>query len=159
MSLPPIGTLLPHSAPMLLLDRLLRVDGDFLCAEVRIGAASLFCDGSGVGAWIGIEYMAQAIAAYAGYGAHVRGEAAKPGFLLGTRHFEALRPLFPVGSVLHVHVHRVAQGGNGLAAFECRIDDMSALPAVTVATATVTVFEPDNVNDFLHGSLDGRGNE
>jgi len=56
-------------------------------------------------------------------------------------------PLFAIGSVLLVHVHRVLQGENGLGAFDCRIDVAGGASAV--ATATVTVFQPDNVNQFL----------
>ena len=155
MTLPPIGALLPHSGTMLLLDRVLRADADNLCAELKIVGTTLFCDGSGVGSWVGIEYMAQAIAAHAGYAAHLRGEPTKVGLLLGARRYEAMRPSFAVGSVLHIHVQRILQGENGLGAFECRIDamsdDMSATAVSTLATATVTVYQPANVNDFLKG--------
>jgi predicted hotdog family 3-hydroxylacyl-ACP dehydratase len=49
--------------------------------------------------------------------------------------------------VLQVHVHRVLQAENGLGAFECRIDIAGGL--ASAATATVTVFQPHNVNQFL----------
>lgn len=159
MNLPDIRSLLPHAGQMVLLDRLVRADEGSLCAEVRIGPASLFYDGHGVGAWVGIEYMAQAVAAHAGYAAWHRGEAAKVGFLLGARRYEASLPAFMAGSVLHVHVQPVMQGENGLGAFECRIDDVSCAPGVTVANATVTVFQPKNISDFLDGSADGGGHE
>lgn len=147
-TMPPIESLVPHSGPMLLLDRVLSADEDNLCAEVRIGAGSMFFDGAGVGSWIGIEYMAQAIAAHAGWLAQRRGGEVKVGFLLGSRKYETTRPRFASGSVLRVHVHRALQGDNGLGAFECRIEEAAAQP-VTVATATVTVFQPHNVNQFL----------
>ena len=148
MTMPDIRALVPHSGAMLLLDRVLSADEDNLCAEVRIRADSVFCDGDAVGAWVGVEYMAQAIAAHAGWLALRRDEPVKIGFLLGARKYEARRPHFSIGSVLHVHAHRVLQGDNGLGAFECRIDDGGMEP-VTLATATVTVFQPDNVNQFL----------
>ncbi|HEV7815744.1 MAG TPA: 3-hydroxylacyl-ACP dehydratase [Janthinobacterium sp.] len=144
---PPIGSLLPHAGAMVLLDRVVCADEEKLCAEVAIGAASLFYDGAGVGAWVGIEYMAQAIAAHAGYLAQRRGEAVKIGLLLGARRYEAQAPLFAAGAVLRVHAQRALQGDNGLGAYECRIEEAGAV----VATATVTVFQPENVNDFLHG--------
>ena len=153
MTMPDIRALVPHSGAMLLLDRVLSADEDNLCAEVRIRADSVFCDGDAVGTWVGVEYMAQAIAAHAGWLALRRDEPVKIGFLLGARKYEARRPHFSIGSVLHVHAHRVLQGDNGLGAFECRIDDGAlvnngAMP-VTLATATVTVFQPNNVNQFL----------
>ena len=144
---PPVAELLPHSGAMVLLDAVLAADDDDLCAEVRIRADSMFCDGAAVGSWVGIEYMAQAIAAHAGWLARRRGDPVKVGFLLGSRKYEAAVPAFAVGSVLHVHAHRALQGDNGLGAFECRIEQQGA----TVATATVTVYQPDNVNEFLKG--------
>jgi predicted hotdog family 3-hydroxylacyl-ACP dehydratase len=148
MTLPDIRDLVPHSGPMVLLDRVLAADAETLCAEVTIRPGSVFCDGSGVGSWVGMEYMAQAVAAHAGYLALQRGEAVKVGFLLGTRRYESSRPAFAVGSVLQVHVRRALQGDNGLGAFECRIEDAGGV----VASATVTVFEPENVDEFLQRS-------
>ncbi|WP_371870587.1 ApeP family dehydratase [Pseudoduganella umbonata] len=146
-ALPPVAEVLPHSGSMVLLDRLVSVDNDDLCAEVTIRPDSMFCDGAAVGAWVGIEYMAQAIAAHAGWLARRNGDPVKVGFLLGSRKYEAGVPAFAVGSVLRVHAHRALQGDNGLGAFECRIDAGGS----TVATATVTVYQPDNVNEFLSG--------
>nr|WP_317202904.1 3-hydroxylacyl-ACP dehydratase [Janthinobacterium sp.] len=137
---------------MLLLDRVVSADAENLCAEVRIHAASMFCDGRAVGAWVGVEYMAQAIAAHAGFLARGRGEAVKVGFLLGARRYEARCPEFAVGAVLRVHVHCALRGENGLGAFECRIVDGCGAPGAALATATITVFQPENVNDFLQGN-------
>jgi predicted hotdog family 3-hydroxylacyl-ACP dehydratase len=148
MTLPDVRELVPHAGPMVLLDRVVSAGDDTLCAEVAIGPQTLFCDGVGVGAWVGIEYMAQAVAAFAGYEARQRGEPVRVGFLLGSRRYECTRPEFAIGSKLHVHVQRTLQGENGLGAFECRIEDESET-GVALATATVTVFQPNNVNEFL----------
>jgi predicted hotdog family 3-hydroxylacyl-ACP dehydratase len=148
MGMPDIRSLVPHAGPMLLLDRVVSADADNLLAEVRIRSDSLFCNADGVGVWVGIEYMAQAIAAWAGYIARSRGEPVKLGFLLGTRRYECSRPIFVIGSLLQVHVRRVFQDESGLGSFECYIDDEQG----RVATATVTVFQPRNVNDFLERS-------
>ena len=147
MGMPDIRTLVPHADPMVLLDRVISADEESLCAEVGIRSDTLFCGSDGVGAWVGIEYMAQAIGAWAGYTAHLRGEPVKLGFLLGTRRYECRRAIFLLGSVLRVHVQRLFQNENGLGSFECSIDN----EAGRVATATVTVFQPTNVDDFLQG--------
>jgi len=147
MAMPDIRSLLPHAGPMVLLDRVISVDEDSLFAEVCIRSDSLFCSGGGVGAWIGIEYMAQAIGAWAGYTAQLRGEPVKLGFLLGTRRYECRRPIFLLGSVLRVHVQRLFQSENGLGSFECTIDNEEG----RVAAATVTVFQPTSVDDFVQG--------
>jgi predicted hotdog family 3-hydroxylacyl-ACP dehydratase len=147
MMQPDIRELVPHSGSMVLLERVLHADTDNLTAEVRIHQASMLADAHGVGAWVGIEYMAQAIAAHAGWLSRQRGEAVKVGFLLGSRKYEAKVPYFALGSVLQVHVQRVLQAENGLGAYECRIDTEGGIK--DAASATVTVFQPDNVNQFL----------
>lgn len=156
MTPPAISTLVPHSGAMLLLDRVLDVDTESLRAEVAIRADSMFCDGAQVGGWIGIEYMAQAVAAHAGYCAVLRGEAVKVGFLLGSRRYQCSAAAFAVGTVLQVVVERVLQGENGLGAFECRIEDGTAgadgTERALMASAVVTVFQPANVDEFLQGS-------
>jgi predicted hotdog family 3-hydroxylacyl-ACP dehydratase len=147
MNLPDIRSLVPHAGPMVLLDRVISAGEEELCAEVRIRPGSLFCGEDGVDAWVGLEYMAQAIGAYAGYTARLRSEPVKIGFLLGARRYDCSRPSFPLGSVLRVYVRRVLQSENGLASFECRIDDTEG----QMATANVTVFQPADVNDFPDG--------
>jgi predicted hotdog family 3-hydroxylacyl-ACP dehydratase len=151
MSIPPIAQLVPHDGQMVLLDRVLSGTEDTLCAEVTIAAHTVFLDGGVVGSWVGMEYMAQAIAAHNGYKAYLRGEPPKVGFLLGARRYQCSVPAFTLGSVLHVRVQHAMQGDNGLAAFECRIDD--AADGTMLAHATITVFEPDNVNEFLQRSF------
>jgi len=145
-----IRRFLPHSGAMVLLDRLLEAGTEDLLAEVTIRPDSLFCDGQGVPAWVGVEYMAQAIAAYAGYAAQLRGEAVKIGFLLGTRRYEAGCPGFAVGSVLQVHVQRLLQADNGIGSFECRIHAAGQ----QLASATITVFQPADAAVFLEGSTE-----
>ncbi|GAB3246152.1 ApeP family dehydratase [Chitinimonas naiadis] len=144
----PIAEIVPHAGQMRLLDRAVEGDGDGLLAEVTIRTDSLFFDGTGVGAWVGIEYMAQAVAAWAGWQARLQGGSPKVGFLLGSRRYESTRPQFQLGEVLHVHVQREFLAYNGLGQFSCRIE----VEGVAVATAALTVFEPANADEFLKGS-------
>ena len=144
MNIPDIRSLMPHAGLMVLLDRVIAADEESLRAEVSIRSDSLFCTAQGVGAWVGLEYMAQAIGAYAGYAACLRGEAIKIGFLLGTRRFDCNRPFFSVGTRLQVHVKRVFQSANGMGSFECRIDDGEA----QLASATLTVYQPAGDDQF-----------
>jgi predicted hotdog family 3-hydroxylacyl-ACP dehydratase len=144
MEMPDIRTLVPHSGPMVLLDRVILADEESLCAEVRIRSDSLFCVAGNVDAWVGLEYMAQAIGAYAGYTARLRGEPVKLGYLLGTRCYECTRPVFTVGTVLRIHVKRVLQSENGMGSFECRIDDENG----QLATANLAVYQPTGEANF-----------
>ena len=157
MSFPDIRELVPHSGAMVLLDRVLSADAENLCAEVTIHAGSVFYDApsAGVGSWVGIEYMAQAIAAHAGYLARLAGAPVKIGFLLGARRYEAQLPLFVDGSVLQVHEQQALQGENGLGAFECRIEMAGAV----LAQATITVFQPEDAKQFLQESMNGAQHE
>jgi predicted hotdog family 3-hydroxylacyl-ACP dehydratase len=149
--MPEIHSLVPHAGPMMLLDRLLAVDTETLSAELVITPDSLFFDEieQGVGSWVGIEYMAQAIAAFAGNQALSKGESVRIGFLLGSRRYEASCSNFSLGRVLHVHIRRVIQSENGLGAFECQICDANDINPTPLATATVTVFQPEPGTQFL----------
>lgn len=144
MELPDVRTLVPHAGPMVLIDRAISADAENLCAELRIRSESLFCVNGAVGSWVGIEYMAQAIGAWAGYTARLRGEPVKRGFLLGTRRYECLRPCFPVGALLRIHVRRLFQEANGLASFECRIEDERGV----IATGNLSVFQSTEPAEF-----------
>ena len=96
-----------------------------------------------MGSWVGIEYMAQAIAAHAGYW---RGWPARreDRVFAGGAALRAQLPLFVDGSVLQVHVQQALQGENGLGAFECRIEMAGAV----LAQATITVFQPRMQSNF-----------
>ncbi len=147
-SLPSLAELLPHSAPMILLDELVSADASHVHARVMLRADSLFCEGGAIGAWVGIEYMAQAVGVWAGFRAWQKGERVKIGFLLGTRRYEALRPAFLPGQVLDVHIEVELMDEQGLGAFACRID----CAGETLARATITVFEPRDAGSFLQGA-------
>ena len=150
MSLPDIHTLVPHSGAMCLLDEMLAADAETLSARVAIGPDTMFCAGGAVGAWVGVEYMAQAVAAHAGYLAQQRGEPVRVGFLLGSRRYACTVPAFAAGSVLDIHVRCALKGETGLGAFDCRIVD--AASGAELANATITVFQPENVEEFLQRS-------
>lgn len=134
----PISELLPHAPPMVLLDRVLEAGGEHLIAGLTIRADSEFCREGRVGAWVGIEYMAQAVAAWSGWQARLRGEPVRVGFLLGTRRFEALIPEYAMGDCLEVYVEREFQADNGLARFRAEIRRGETL----CAQASISVFEP-----------------
>lgn len=147
---PPLPALVPHAGDMVFLDSVVSADTSTLTARLCITQRSMFFDGAGVGAWVGIEYMAQAIAAHAGWLALQRGEPVSVGFLLGSRRYQCSVAAFALGSTLDVHIQHVLQGENGLAAFECSIAERAT--GLQLASATVTVYQPDNVNEFLQRS-------
>lgn len=99
------ATVLPHAYPMILLDEVVRTGPSSVSSKVRIGEDSLFYEAPlGVPSYIGIEYIAQTVAAYAGMVALAKGEPVRVGFLLGTRHYKCSVPHFPLGAILTVTV-------------------------------------------------------
>jgi predicted hotdog family 3-hydroxylacyl-ACP dehydratase len=143
----PITKLLPQAPPMALLDRAVRIEGDDFEAELTIRADSPFCDGEKVGSWVGIEYMAQAIAASAGAGALMKDEKVKAGFLLGTREYLPKNAYFKVGSTLRIRVKKVVANADGLAMVDCSLTD--AATAETLVNASLMVFETADLPAFL----------
>ena len=140
-----ISHYVPHAGTMSLLDRVLASGDDWLEAEVAIRPDSTFCDGGKVGGWVGLEYLAQGIAAFAGVRAHKQGTAVKIGFLVSTRKYECSLPSFAVGDHLVIRVDHEYEADNGLSVFNCRMRKNEE----EVASATITVFQPVDPAEFL----------
>ena len=143
----PVASLVPHAGGMCLLDRVIDGDEEHLRAEVSIRSDNLFCDGDGVGAWLGMEFMAQAVAAWSGWRAMLNGIPPRIGFLLGTRLYNCSRDRFLCGELLLVEVRRRFQSDDGLGQFDCQI----LIGDERVASATLTVFEPADASKVLQG--------
>jgi predicted hotdog family 3-hydroxylacyl-ACP dehydratase len=145
MTLPwTVSELLPHSGPMLLIGEPITSGDTWAEASVRIGEDSQFYQsGRGVPSWVGVEYMAQTIALYAGISARRNGQHVKIGFLLGTRRYEVQTEYFCLGTLLRIRADRVWQDAQ-MAVFECHIDDGDRL-----AEAQLNVFQPDDTRAFL----------
>ena len=115
-NLPAIEKLVPHADPMLLLDKLVESGDDYLVCELMVRSDGLFDAKGRVPAWLGIEYMAQTVAAYSGLQAYQRGEPVKLGFLLGSRRFETNVADFACGDTLRVTAKRLVHGSSGIGA-------------------------------------------
>ena len=131
-----VAELIPHSGSMVLLDRIIDYDDQGLTAELVVCGDGLLGDDQSVPAWVGIEYMAQTIAAYAGVMAKQVSEPIRLGFLLGTRRYNSNVAAFKVGSTLTIRVKNIMQDDN-LAVFDCRI-----LGGGVEVTANLNVYQP-----------------
>jgi predicted hotdog family 3-hydroxylacyl-ACP dehydratase len=131
-----IAELIPHSGRMVLLDKIITFDEQSLSAELTVRNDGLLGDANSVPAYAGIEYMAQAIAAYAGIQAQQAGEPIKIGFLLGTRRYASNVGSFPVGTHLTIHIKNIMQDEK-LGVFDCKITatDIEVI-------ANLTVYQP-----------------
>ncbi|MBD7954645.1 hotdog family protein [Stenotrophomonas sp. Sa5BUN4] len=145
MRIHPIQDVVPHRGSALLLEQVLRWDEDSIEVALVVPASGLFNQADGVPAWIGIEYMAQAIAAWAGCRARRDGRPPRIGFLLGSRRYSSQVSVFPAGTALVVHARRELMGDNGLGMFACRI----SAGTETWVDANVSVFEPADAQAYL----------
>ncbi len=115
-----VAALLPHSGAMVLLDKVIDYNDQGLVAELTVRDDGLLGDDIGVPGWVGIEYMAQTIAAYIGIKSKLAGEPIKLGYLLGTRRYNCNVPAFAVGTKLIVQIKIIIQDDK-LGVFECTI--------------------------------------
>lgn len=148
MMLFPIDQVVPHKDGMSLLDRVVRWDAESIVAELVVPDEGLFVTDAGVPAWVGIEYMAQAIAAWAGCQSRVAGRAPSIGFLLGTRRYSCSTAHFPSGTLLQVTAHCELMADNGLGMFSCRI----LIDGQVVCEANISVFEPADALAYLENA-------
>ncbi|AWF79419.1 3-hydroxylacyl-ACP dehydratase [Microbulbifer sp. A4B17] len=136
--------LVPHSGNMSLLDEVISVGEEQLQAKLRVRDDGIFSRNGRVPAYVGIEYMAQSIAAFSGYHAKEQGKDVRLGFLLGTRKFLSNIESYRCGEELTIDVERILQAENGMATFECVITGSSI-----EQSARLNVFQPDNVEQYL----------
>jgi predicted hotdog family 3-hydroxylacyl-ACP dehydratase len=136
---------IPQRGAMRLIDRVVSVDEKGSVAEVDVPHDGLFVRDGSVPAWIGLEYMAQTVSAWAGGRARRAGGEPRVGLLLGTRRFEAMRSTFPAGSRLRVEATCELMGDNGLGVFDCRV----LLEGEPLATARISVFDPPDGAQWL----------
>ena len=141
----PLAELLPHAGDMILIDQVLAFDQEQIQTRLSVRPGGLFNreDGS-LPAWLGIELMAQSVAAYAGCHARLQGRPVELGFLLGTRKFECNVEHFPAGAELHIHALRSLEDDNGMGVFECHLRG----PGLH-ASARLNVYRPPQVAGYL----------
>ena len=101
MTNPLIEDLVKHRRGMLLVDKILSYDECGLIAEVVIKKGNSFLSEGYVPAWIGIEYVAQAVAAWGGLQAIQDDKGVKIGLLLSCRKYKSTRSHFMLGEVLN----------------------------------------------------------
>lgn len=145
-----IESILKHRKPMRLIDELLSFDATSASVLVSINEQSEFYrkESGGVPSYIGIEYMAQCIAAKAGANDLLHHKDVSLGFLLGTRKYHPSIPIFLLGQVLQITVSEVVEDHGGLSVFACSIVEAS-IPEIILAEAKINVFRPENPEAYL----------
>lgn len=119
---PQVTDLILHRGPSVLLDQILELSPTRCLATVRLRPEGWYLQADGTApAWVGLEWMAQAAAAFSGHRHRAAGREPRIGFLLGTRAFEALVPSFPVGLELEVEAEVLFLDDSGPGAFTCEV--------------------------------------
>jgi predicted hotdog family 3-hydroxylacyl-ACP dehydratase len=97
-----ILSIMPHRGKMLLLTRVNQYDfnQESIEAEYHLTEDCLFYDPmiDGVPAWVGFEFIAQAVSAFLGIKTRARGEPIKDGFVLSVSQVRIELPFFKTGS-------------------------------------------------------------
>lgn len=142
----PIEELLPQQGIMRLLDGVQAWESDSVVASARCDPSAWYADErGGMPSWLGIELMAQAIAAHVNLLSRQPGIPIRRGVLIGTRGYRADPSRLRQGTRLIVRAERVFRDDSGLGAYDCTIESGTD----TVARATIKVFEPDDFEQFV----------
>lgn len=143
---------LPHSEPMVLIDKLIDVDmkKQLVKTSVTIHKDKIFFDKdiNGVSPLVGIEFMAQTIGCYAFYKAKM--SIPKIGFLLGARLYENSLEKFENGKT-YIITAREVYGDSELVSFECLIynEGEDGDESKYIAKATINAFQPKDVEKYI----------
>lgn len=141
---PSPGELLPHGPPLVFLDRIVDAGPDFVLCELTVRIQpGVQLDGAAVASVasiasiMGVEYMAQAVAVFAG----LKAEPARRrdvGYVISIRGLELQAPSFRVGEVLAVRA-TWRWGADRLGRFETSVSS----GAQQYAVAQMSVYRPD----------------
>lgn len=142
-----LAELIKHEPPMRLIDKLCSAEqGKGQCC-FTVSTDNLFYSEQhkGLPAHVGIELMAQTIAAVAGYQSKADGGEVKLGFLLGSRKYQCDIDRFKLGERYDIFVEELHFESSGLSVFECDIrhDDK------VVAQARLNVYQPPDETAFI----------
>jgi predicted hotdog family 3-hydroxylacyl-ACP dehydratase len=146
---PPIEELLAHRGNMLLLREVIDFIETAVSCLAQPDGAAWYAQGGAMPSWIGIELMAQAIAAHVALLSRRAGGGPRPGVLLGTRNYQVACAAFPAGTPLTVRAVEVVRGGAGLASYDCAV---LAPDGAQLASAALTVHEPTDFEQFILGA-------
>ncbi len=146
LQIPRIERLVPHRAPMLLIDRIVEAAEDTVTAEARVDPHCVFAVGDkGVPSYVGLEMMAQTVCAYDGLRRFEEGLPPPLGFLLGCRRYTVRRPYLAPGAVLTITARMLLHDGD-MASFECSIRDDDT---TNFAEGSLNVYRPANPEAIL----------
>lgn len=138
MNYPPVEQLLPHTGSAVLIDAIRQHREEAIHVTAHItDNHPFFVAGRGVPVWVGLEMMAQAVAAYSGLEGLHAGAGPREGMLLGTRRYQGRVTWFEKGQTLDIHAQAAFGQAGTLAACQCHIDSRGR----RLAEATIFIAE------------------
>jgi len=140
-----VEELVPHRGAMSLLESIDEYGEEWLRASLTTSPASTFADAHGVPGWVGIEYMAQAAAAFAGIERAQRGERPSIGFLIGSRYYRSMLEIIPFGTRLVVEARLALRDEEDFAAYDCAL----SVQGQRIAECTLKAYRPRDIRPFL----------
>jgi len=135
VSYPAVEELLPHKAPMVLLDRILSWDGATARCGLRVREGAPFVVDGKARAAVALEYMAQCVGVCTALRSLERGEPLRMGYLVGARTMTLAVDRFDVGDELVVAATEEADGDE-LGLFACETERGGSV----VVSATLSVY-------------------
>ena len=142
MNYRPIADYLPHRSPMIMLDKIISIQNDFIACSVMVSSggtlAPFLNEQNELPAYYFIELMAQTIGIWNGFHAQNTQEKPKIAFLLGSRLFETQIPAAPLNTEIIIEAKLVLKDEQ-LANFEAAI----IIDHTNVAQARLNVYQPD----------------
>ncbi len=146
-----VDQLVPHRGAMSLLESIDEYGEEWLRASLTVTPASTFADTHGMPGWVGIEYMAQAAAAFGGIEQAQRGEQASIGLLIGSRYYRCMVDFIPFGTRLEVIARLALRDAEDFAAYDCEV----RAHGVSLAECTLKAYRPRDIREFLPQESEG----
>jgi predicted hotdog family 3-hydroxylacyl-ACP dehydratase len=121
---------------MLLIDAVLASGDEDIACRARVREGNLFLRGRSLRSVVCLEYMAQAVAAFAGLQAKLPGPP-RIGYLIAANRVTLLAASLELGDELEIKAKRI-WGDSALGKFECSV----LRRGTTVAEAVISVYQP-----------------
>jgi|SRR5882672_8572275 len=140
-----VPDLVPHRGAMSLLETIEGYGMDWLRASVTVRPGGRFATPTGIPGWVGIEYMAQAAAAFGGIEQVQRGAAPAIGLLIGARYYRCMVEYFPHRMRIEVSVKLALRDEQDFAAYDCTLESNGQ----RLAECTLKAYRPRDLAPLL----------
>jgi predicted hotdog family 3-hydroxylacyl-ACP dehydratase len=146
-----VEDLVPHRGAMSLLDSIDDYGADWLRASVTPRRSNLFAQERGIPSWVGIEYMAQAAAAFGGIEQIQQGSKPSIGLLIGSRYYRAVQTYFDFDTPLVVLATIAMRDAEDFAAYDCSLTAGDR----RIAECTLKAYRPRDLGPHLEDAARG----